>query len=219
MQITEKLFNEVKSVQRSSWKQNYDVPPEVVAVRCALSNTYGVFPTVTMEESIKLAKAFLEDGAVPTTLYRNEYGTLVERIPGFITNPEDVALLRSKQVIIQKAADEKLIPPTEERMQYGHYKGICREYGYALRHDIMDFTDNEVLMCVRVVNSDKKGRSNIKKDYFIITQTGEGVVVNPARKSMVARSAKSTNRVLGAVIARCRLPAAAISAAVGGGAK
>ena len=206
MKITEELINQVKSINKIYNKDlEFETRPEVIAVRCALANSYNGPQSDTMDECLKKSKSFLADKAVPTTLPRNEYGTLLERHPAFSTTKDDQALLKNTYVMIKSAVDAKLIQPAFEKMQYGYVLRKYRKYGYALRHDVIDFTEKEVLICIRVVHSDNHGRSNVKKDYFIITKSGDGVVVNPAKKSMVARTAKSSRGVLGCVIARCKL--------------
>lgn len=131
-----------------------------------------------------------------TTLSRDSYGALHAI---YSTSDADRNLYLSAMVLVQRAAQKKLIPAAYDSISWDR-KG--RSDGCAVHHEVYDIYPDgrHVLVCIRETEGSKYGVKTLSKSYFLISKKGRGVVAIEANKAVAAKAAKSCGQTLGGAI-------------------
>lgn len=131
-----------------------------------------------------------------TTLSRDSYGALYSI---YNTSETDRNLYLSAMVLVQRAAQKKLIPASYDNISWDR-KG--RSDGDAVHHELYDIYPDgrHVLVCVREAEGSKYGVKTLSKDYFLISKKGRGIVAVEASKAVAAKAAKSCGQTIGGAI-------------------
>ena len=136
---------------------------------------------------------------IETTLARNSYGEIfaAKQWQPEPSTPQDCAGLLVAKDLVKRAVKSKKITAAYDDVTFAK-KGFD---GDALHHEIYDFTDSTVLVCLRATEGSKYGVKTLSKNYVLIRKHGRGVVVSEASKAVAAKAAKAKPATLGYAIA------------------
>lgn len=129
---------------------------------------------------------------------RTSYGEIV-------TTQATRDAINAARSMAAQAAKRGKIPAEFDDMVWGKSgKERGKRIGYALHHEVYDFTSNgrKALICVREVEGDRYGQKTTSKNYYIVAKHGAGVRVSEAPKAIAAKAAKGAGE-LGQAIEVC----------------
>jgi hypothetical protein len=132
------------------------------------------------------------------SLTRDSYGAICE-IRVYWNDQPNLGLIAARE-LVRKAEAGKKIPAAYDTLTRDR-KG--RWDGYALHHEIYDFNNSAVLLCLRETEGTRYGVRTVSKRYVIVRKHGSGVVVAEAPKAVAAKAAKAKPEELGYAIAVC----------------
>lgn len=116
---------------------------------------------------------------------RNNYGELLLTSDCIETEKE---AYKNALQIIKKNVENETLPKCYDNIEFDRKR---RASGLALHHEIYDFNETEVLLCVRRTSGNKYGVSTDSKDYYIVTAEG----VSDISKNVAAKYAKAATKL------------------------